>query len=157
LEQLSQCRLPIPAASFDCVASTCLLSQMVGSLQTLISERSPKFVSAVIAMRRRHLEQMIELLRPGGRGVLITDFVSSLTWPGLGSLTPQQLNQEAVRVIHQGNFFTGCNPLAIRVLLQGDSAFATRINGVKLTPCWCWDLGGKQMAVAALTFVRAID
>lgn len=80
-------QLPLPPDRFDCVASTCVLSQLVSSAQSLVSESSPGFASLVLEVRRKHLEQMIQLLKPSAVGVLITDFVSSVTWPDLARLS----------------------------------------------------------------------
>lgn len=153
VEKSQQHQLPIPESQFDCIASTCLFSQIVASLDARLGESSSLLLPLILETRRKHFELMIQHLRPGGQAVFISDFVSSVTWPELGALTPEELNQTVLRVLEHGNFFTGCNPLAIVSLLRNDW-FAARISNVLLSPCWRWDLGNKQMAVAAITFRR---
>jgi hypothetical protein len=145
--------LPIPLADFDCVVSTCILSQIVGWLHIKYGASS-EFLSLVLEVRRKHFELMIQHLRSGGLAVFISDFVSSVTWPQLSLLTQQQLNDSVMDVIQQGNFFTGCNPLAIVGMLREDRSLATNIDRIQLSPCWCWNLGTQQMAVVGISFRR---
>lgn len=76
---------PSLPGSFDFVASTCLLTQLIGSLVNSVGENHPRFVELVQAIRAGHLRLMMSLLRPGGTAALITDIVSSETCPTLRS------------------------------------------------------------------------
>src|SRR5947209_20163185 len=62
---------------FDVVASTCLLSQLIGNAFHSIGEAHPRFPEVVRAIRLGHLRLLATLARPGGRVVLVTDVVSS--------------------------------------------------------------------------------
>jgi len=82
-------------SEFDVVASTCLLSQLVGSLAHALTDRHPQFLDAVKAIRTGHLWTIASLLRPGGRAVLISDVVSSDTLPDLLTV-PEAVDRQAV-------------------------------------------------------------
>lgn len=85
-------------------------------------------------------------------GCLIVDFVSPVTWPDLARLSPTELNVLATHEIQSRNFFAGRNPFALRTLVECDVWFGSRISSPQLSSFWSWDLGPKQMAVAAITF-----
>ncbi len=79
--------LVIPAlpGPFDVVASTCLLSQLVGNAFHSVGEGHPRFLDLVRAIRLAHLRLMTGLRRAGGTAVLVTDLVSSDTFPAWAS------------------------------------------------------------------------
>lgn len=149
---ICQQRLGLAHPGFDCVASTCLLSQLVDSVRRLIGESSVDFLPTVLELRRRHLQMMVENLSAGGRGVLITDFVSSETLPNIASMTREELVVASEHAIANQNFFTGCNPFAIQQLLRSDAWFTQRVCNTQLCKPWCWDLGAKQLIVTAILF-----
>lgn len=68
---------------FDVVASTCLLSQLIGSLDHSLTSRHPQFIEAAQSIRAGHFRTIASLLRPGGHMVFVSDVVSSETCPEL--------------------------------------------------------------------------
>jgi hypothetical protein len=146
---------PAISGEFDVVASLGMLSQLIDSVYLGISIDHPRRLELVLAVRNRHLELMIELLRPGGVGVLISDFVATETAPLLAYLDDTQIPAAAIQWINERNFFTGANPYAIRDYLNGLSGTGLAVENVEVSPAWRWDIGAKQMAVCAVTFRRA--
>ncbi len=140
------------AGSFDVVASVCTLSQLIDSIGVSLGKNHPNFLELVFAVRRQHLQLMLALLRDGGRGVLVTDFVSSDTCPELVDASPERLPSLCVQLIQQHNFFTGLNPMAIVRLLSQDAAFQNQTADVRLTSPWCWRYVSRTYAVAAILF-----
>ena len=140
---------------FDVVASACVLSQLIDSVYMGLRPEHPRCLDLVMAVRNRHLEILVELLKPGGAGILITDFVSSETAPELAGMTESMLPQAAIRWLKQRNFFTGTNPAAIRDYYENRQRINSPISDVQLVGPWRWDIGAKQFAVAAVTFRRA--
>ena len=138
------------AGSFDVVASVCTLSQLIDSIGVSLGKNHPNFLELVFAVRRQHLQLMLALLRDGGRGVLVTDFVSSDTCPELVDASPERLPSLCVQLIQQHNFFTGLNPMAIVRLLSQDAAFQNQTADVRLTSPWCWRYVSRTYAVAAI-------
>lgn len=71
---------------FDLVASTCLLSQLIGNAFHALGERHPQFLAVVQAIRAGHLRLLTSLAAPGGLAILITDLASSNTFAPLAFL-----------------------------------------------------------------------
>jgi hypothetical protein len=144
---------PLPGlGTFDVVVSTCVLTQLIDSIYLAVKAEHPLRQALVLAVRNRHLEIMIELLKPGGAGVLITDFVATDTAPEMTQLSDAQFPAAAIEWINRRNFFTGANPYAICDHLQSRPQSATDVHNVEVWPAWRWDIGAKQMAASAVTF-----
>ncbi len=78
--------------------------------------------------------------------VLVSDFVSSATFPQLATMSPAQLAAALPQLIEQRNFFTGTNPVAIRDALQALGAAGT----VEIVGPWVWPVGARVFAVCAV-------
>ncbi len=144
----------VPHSPFDCVLSGCLLSQMIDSVNLSLGANHPLFVPIVLALRRQHLKSLVQCLAIGGRGVLVFDFVSSQSLPGLMRLEESRLGQALFEAIQAKNFFTGLNPFAVQAELQSHADFVGRVTDVRLHSPWRWDIGVKQFAVSAISFTR---
>jgi hypothetical protein len=143
--------------TFDLVASTCVLTQLIDSVYMALPTEHPKCVDLVIAVRNRHLELILELLNPGGVGVLLTDFVATETAPELAQLNEMVLPQAAMKWIKERNFFTGANPFAIRDYYNRSRPPGPFAQDVQVKGPWRWDIGAKQLAVCAVTFRRGTE
>jgi hypothetical protein len=125
---------------FDVVASTCLLSQIVGNAFVGLSENHAQIDEAVSAIRLGHLRLLAELARPGGQVLLISDVVNSERAPELldlpDSALPGFLSERAAR----GGTIRGMNPSKLVVILRRDPVLASKIAGVELVPPWRWKL-----------------
>ena len=142
---------PPPAAeSFDVVASIGLLSQLFDSLRLGLGDGHPDFLRCLRALRERHLRQLIEMARPGGHVLLVTDFVSSDTFPALPVLSDAELQRTVPQLIQDHNFFTGTNPALIHQFLTEDAGCAERLRGVRMISPWLWDFGVRTYAVYAV-------
>ena len=144
----------IPFAPFDCIVSTCLLSQLIDSVVLGLGLDHPSLVPIILAMRKQHLRTLVQSLVPGGRGLLIFDFVSSQSLPNLMQIDESRLNQTLIEAINVKNFFTGLNPFAVQAELANQADFAGLITDIRLHPPWRWDIGQKQFAVTAISFHR---
>ncbi len=147
--------LQLPLSPFDCVVSTCLLSQLIDSVVLALGTDHPSVVPIILALRKQHLRTVVHNLSAGGRGLLVFDFVSSHSLPGLMQIDDSRLNQTLIEAINAKNFFTGLNPFAVQAELQTHSDFAGLINDIRLHPPWRWDIGEKQFAVSAISFRRS--
>jgi hypothetical protein len=134
----------------DVIASTCLLSQLVMALAETVGEQHPQLVAIVKAVRHRHIQLMIDQLAPGGIGVLIVDFVSSDTLPGLAELAEEPLRAATRTAIEQQNFFHGMNPNVIAHLLRTE--FSGQLAWHKPTSPWVWRTSARHYAVVAFAF-----
>jgi hypothetical protein len=103
---------PAMPGPFDVVVSCCLLSQIINCVVRTAGEQHPRFLAAIQAVRVGHLRLLVDLVAPGGVGLLITDLVSSDTCPPLASIADAELPALASRLLQQRNFFHGVNPAA---------------------------------------------
>jgi hypothetical protein len=105
--------------------------------------------------RRIHLHLLSELLRPGGRALLISDIVSSDTAPTLLDAPAKPLPELMHQLVAGGNFFTGLNPYLIAEQLAKDPAFGVEPEQVTLHDPWLWPLSpARGYLVFAISFVR---
>jgi hypothetical protein len=135
---------------FDLVASTCLLSQIVGNAFCSVGEGHPRFLDVVRAIRRGHIRLLIELARPGGMVVLITDVVSTDRHPTLGSVPEASLPDFLKRLARDGGLIHGMSPTEIMALFQNDPMIAPDVAGLETIPPWRWKLHQRQYLVWAI-------
>ena len=150
--------LPVPEvglslSSAHVVVSATVLTQLIESAVAALGADHPSLLDVILAMRAVHLRLMIDLLTPGGVGILVTDVVSSTTCPGLEDLPPRALPRRLAQLVAARNFFTGANPFAIRAILSTDPALAPRIERVAAEDPWLWQTGEDTWRlVSALLF-----
>lgn len=152
LETVSQHEIP-QVGTYDCVASTCLLSQLLFEASKTIDETHPRFVHVLRAIRLRHLKLMKSALNPGGHGLLITDIVSSDSLP---ELLEEEIDlKETLRVaVDEKNFLHGLNPAMITRAVA-DKAFAGELTSVSISEPWRWVAPAKTYGCFAIKFVRS--
>ena len=138
--------------TYDCVASTCMLSQLLFEASEAIDKRHFRFVDVLIAIRLRHIEIMMAALKPGGHGLLITDIVSSESLPDL--LEENDLKAVLQHAIANQNFLHGLNPQMIAKVFQHES-FAGQLTSVRVSEPWRWTLPSRTYACFAIEFVKS--
>lgn len=137
---------------YDLVASTCLLTQLIGNATHALGEGHPQFLAVVQAIRTGHLRLLTHLTAPGGTAVLITDVVSSDTFPTLATLPESSLPEVLFRLARERNFFHGVNPEVLSRLVGGDPVLSARVKGQEALPPWRWNLHARLYLVWALKF-----
>lgn len=148
---------PLPAVlngAFDVVASICTLTQILEIVLRTFEPTHSHFLPLVQALRLRHLKQLSRGLKPGGRGVLITDVVSSETCAELATIADWQLPGLLQQLVATRNFFTGVNPLILWQLLATGGDRELDIDDVAPLSPWTWNLGPRVYAVCGWTFRR---
>jgi hypothetical protein len=141
-EQLSS--FPIPALErvlaavperFDTVVSCCLLSQLMHSCY-LALKGHPQLEAIAAALAVTHLRALIDLCRPGGRVIFVTDMVSSETYP-LEELWDQQPPAALLAQLEaSGNFLSGTAPAMVRRVFAGRQAMLE--GAPRLIEPWRW-------------------
>jgi len=142
----------VPGIPFDVVVSTCLLSQLIESAITELGGEHPRLNECIFAIRHHHLRTLLRLARPGGRVILVTDFVSSKTLPQLATVSVDQLTATIGEALENRNFFTGLNPGAVAQLLATDEKLSALATDVQISEPWRWNLGTRVFAVVAISF-----
>lgn len=151
----THCLKKVPGP-FEVVASTCLLSQLIKIIVDVVGENHPQFVKLIQAIRMGHLRLLMRLVADGGFGVLITDVVSSDSFPNLASVPVHHLNQVLVQLIRKGNFFHGVNPAMIMNLFRQDPVLSKEIATLEPIGPWQWNLGPRHYAVVAMKVQKSI-
>ncbi len=132
------------ADRYDVVASTCLLSQLVHGCQRLLGDDHPQIQEIACAVVVAHLRILATLTKPGGNGLLVTDVVSSDTYPLeelFGARDPWALIGELETT---GNHLSGTIPTFLRRIVNTDSVVAPLIAGSGLIEPWLWRLGDEE-------------
>ena len=156
-ENARQAKNVLPDRQFDVVVSTCLTTQLLSGIVNSMGDDSPYKNFMMLAMRDGHLKLMDNLIRPGGAGVLITDFVSSDTLPELATAdTTESVLATARKAIDERNFFTGTNPWAIKDALA-KLIVEDPFGPWSIAPPWRWQIGGERSyLVTAISFSKPL-
>ena len=140
-------KLPGP---FEIVASTCVLSQLMEVITQSVGVAHPRFLELVQAVRIGHLRLLMNLVAPGGAGVLISDVVSSETVPALGALSEKELPGALVQLLQARNFFHGVNPAIVTPLFKTDPILSPQITELQVARPWRWNCGSRLYLVYAI-------
>lgn len=143
-----------PCPSSDVVVSACVLSQINSALLNLMNEQHPQFLMLLQSLRRGHFSRMLQLLKPGGHGIFVSDLVSSETTPAIKKVTDAELPQLLAHCLSTGNFFSGLNPGIILQDFQTWPEIASLCRDVRIHAPWRWQMGPRTYAVFAITFSR---
>ena len=150
VEAAGALRMPKVPGPFDVVASVCLLTQLFDAVANSLGGDHPHFMDLLTAVRARHLQLLLDLLSPGGTALLITDFVSSTTFPPLAMTPEMELPAVAAKLIESKNFFTGANPFVLQALMQNAPYSADELDPPQVSLPWLWDHGARVYAVCAI-------
>ncbi len=144
--------LALPAP-FDRVASTCLLSQIIGNAFHSIGERHPRFPDVVRAIRLGHLRLLNRLATPGGEVILITDVVSSDAVPELATVRDSELPGLLARLTRGGGgLIHGVNPTEVRETFRKDPILSRNVAGMTELRPWLWRLHERVYLVYTLKY-----
>lgn len=143
---------------FQAVASTCLLSQLVHGCQQLLGDDHDQIQEIACAVVVAHLRVMTQLLEPGGLALLVTDMVSSDTYP-LEELWSQRSPWALVDELETtGNHLSGTTPKFLRRIVSTDPVIAPMAGRVELETPWLWALSDEETYLAyAMRFTRTGD
>lgn len=139
---------------FNLVASTCILSQLIKTVVDAVGEEHPQFLALIQAIRMGHLRLLMQLTDSGGTALLLTDIVSSASYPALASVPAHNLSRVLKQLIQDGNFFHGVNPAALVTLFRQDPELSKQVTKIEPIGPWLWDLGPRHYAVVALKLQR---
>ncbi len=147
----------LPCATSDVVVSACVLSQINGALLHLMEEKHPQFLMLLQSLRRGHFLRMLQLLKPGGQAIFVSDLVSSESTPAIKKVTDAELPRLLAHCLSTGNFFSGLNPAVILQDLQTCPEIASLCQDIRIQVPWRWEMGPRTYAVFAITFSRVSE
>jgi hypothetical protein len=128
-------RCAVAGQPFDVTASTGVLTQLIQSVADA-ALAPDDLVRVSLALRDKHLADLVHLTRPGGALVLVSDVVSTYTAPELSEAAAHDLERLLSVCIAAKNFFTGTNPYRILDLLQ--TSFRDSVTDIRLVDPWLW-------------------
>src|SRR5581483_1440119 len=102
-----------------------------------------RFVPLLQALRTGHLRLLADLVAPGGAGVLVTDIVSSDSFPALPSVPVASLPGTLTELLRAGNFFHGLNPGVLATFFRTDQVVAPQVARLHTAAPWLWDFGSR--------------
>ncbi|MEA2696585.1 MAG: hypothetical protein QOI66_856 [Myxococcales bacterium] len=141
---------------FDVVLSTGVLSQLIVPFhRAWIASRLnwERLDAAIIAV---HLATLVGSLRPGGRGALAFDVLSSKDAPMLSALVNRgsaELETAVETEVAAGHLTLRPHPTTLLQQLQF-SGMASMVQEPRLTAPWLWNLGDAVQLVYGLLFRR---
>lgn len=154
--RLADARCELPAAPFDITVSLGVLTQLMQAVGDAGVD-SMCVPGLSLAVRDKHLRDLVHLTRPGGTFVLVTDFVSTTSAPALVSMAASQLESQLASLIAAGNFFTGTNPYRMIALLEETEPFKREIEHARFAGPWLWAItASRQHLTGAILAQRRI-
>ena len=133
------------AGTFDVVLSPCVLSQLLVSAREALGHQHPRYPQLRRAIQLGHARLITRLLRPGGRGVMLVDAVSSERAERLAQLGSGEERQALAEWIEQGLHFPGLEPATIaRVVSEAAPGAAVELDTDRP---WVWRLGERKAFV----------
>src|SRR5207237_7382195 len=106
-------------------------------------------------LRTRHLRTVVDLLKPGGTGVIVCDLASSTARPELPGVRRERLPELLDRLTYTDRGFEGLSPAAMREALRADATIGPLLGPVRQVRPWLWCLGPRRtFLVYALRFTR---
>jgi hypothetical protein len=136
----------------ETAASLGLLSQLIELCTGALRPDDPRLLELIKAVRLGHLRQLVSALRPCGKGILITDLVSSDTAPALLRTDAVELPRLLFRLLSERNFFIGLHPQALLNDFRDDPFLGRLATDCQLTAPWLWQMGPRTYAAFALVF-----
>lgn len=149
--------LPDVGGPFDVVLSPCLLSQLVGYASDVLGRSHPRRRELLVALRTRHLRTIVDLIAPGGAGIIVCDVASSTGHPELRGARREKLPEMLDRLTYTDRGFDGISPIAMRAALQADPLIAPLLGPVQQIAPWLWHLGPKRMFLVYALRLRRLS
>jgi hypothetical protein len=139
------------------VMSTCFLSQLMQSAFVSLGEQHRQLNLIACALALGHVRSVARLLAPGGRAHLVTDAVTTETYP-LIELWDRQPPRVLLEQLEKAeNVFSGTGPSFLRRILATDAQVTPLLAGPPtLVEPWLWHFTDERSyLVYALSFARA--
>jgi hypothetical protein len=125
--------------TFDTVASVCMLSQLMHACAVGLGVDHPCLQVIACATAVAHLRSLVKMVRPGGAAILITDVVSSSTFPFEQKLAkgvdPLDLLAQIDKVDAS---LSGTSPTFTLEIMSADAEIVPTIEPPRLVSPWVW-------------------
>ena len=126
--------------TFDVVLSACVLSQLMHTCEAALGAQHPMLEATARAVAVAHIRALVLSVTPGGTGILVTDVVSSDTFP-VEELLPAWGPMAVLEHLDTTkNVLSGTEVSFLRRCLNRDDVIAPLIEDVRVVPPWLWRL-----------------
>ena len=153
----AQVAAPALGGPFDVVLSPCLLSQLCGYATDVLGRSHARRRELLLALRTRHLRMLVDLLAPGGSGVIVCDVASSTGHPELHDTRREKLPDLLDRLTYTDRTFDGLSPASMRDAISADPLIAPLLAPVQQIPPWLWHLGPRRTFLVYALRVRRLS
>jgi hypothetical protein len=145
---------------FDVVVSACLLTQMQLMLLRTLGATHPLFEAARQVLNLIHLRNLLYLLKPGGRALLVTD-ASSDQICNLERIEQLERAAERVEALHNlgrsGKLFYVVEPGLLQLTCRTDPELSRAVRLEPIHDAWLWRNGPERTFLTyALEFERTL-
>ena len=120
---------------FEVLVSANMLPELMGRALVSLGIEHPRLAEVMAALRLAHIQTMLNMTRPGGQALLVTEVTTSQHIPELAA-APEDLNAilrapESVRRMNPG-----CNPAFIDKVLRETPAITERLERYDMSIAW---------------------
>lgn len=134
-------QLPGP---FDCVVSSCLMSQILLTYTSVMGEQHPLLQAGLITLLVTHLRVLVALTKPGGQAFWITDVTSNQIAPLNRTTPPDDCVDLLYHLSRNNQIFNYLDPGLIRDLAQQDPDISARAAIEDIVKAWIWHNGPQR-------------
>lgn len=129
---------------FDCVISTCLLSQMHLEVRRVLTDGHPLFSAVTFCLNLAHLRTLQELTGSQGTAFLICDVASNEMAP----LEDGPLREQPLRLLGEllarDRVFRAVDPRLLRTIAQDDPTLSSGFVLSEPEAAWLWSSGPRR-------------
>lgn len=134
-----------PAADFDLVVSTCVVSQLLETVSRVLPPGLHRD-RLMLQVRDAHVRLITGLTAPGGTGIVVTDMAEADSDPDSSAPPEPASSREPAR---KGSHFLGLDPIGIRQALGA-------VRDLKESEPWTWQLDPvRRYLVQAVRFTKS--
>jgi hypothetical protein len=145
-------------AKFDTIVSTCLLSQLMHGCYCGLGQGHPQLHLLGSAAAVVHLRSLVQLLSPGGTAILLTDTVSSETYPLDEESTAKDGAVLVEYLDESGKAISGTELSMLRNVVTEDPVVAPLLASSRVIPPWLWAIRERMtLLVYGLSLTRRIE
>lgn len=125
--------------TFDTVASVCMLSQLMHTCAVGLGVDHPCLQVIACATAVAHIRSLVRMVRPGGTAILITDVVSSSTFPFEERLARGIDPLDVLAQVDQLDAsLSGTGPSFTLEIMDGDAEIGPALEPPRLVNPWTW-------------------
>lgn len=129
---------------FDCVISTCLLSQMHLEVRRVLTDGHPLFSAATFCLNLAHLRTLQELIGHQGTAFLVCDVASNDIAPLERSPLLERPLHLLEELLAHDQVFRAVDPRLLRTIAHDDPTLSSSVVINEPEAAWLWNSGPRR-------------